>query len=1266
MKKLFILIWLLVCAVSFANNDKYRLILVTDPATSITIGWNQTSGSNPVVWYGTTDHGNSNHTLYSNSKTVDRTVTSRGMDNNFARLTGLTPATAYYFVINDSQGNSERFWFKTAPDDTRRLSFIAGGDSRNNRGPRQDANRIVAKLKPTAVLFGGDMTNGDSSSEWQDWLDDWQLTTSTVDDANNTSNRMIPIVPAVGNHEGSDVIWELFDTPDSDSYYAITFGDNMYREYTLNTNISVSGNQLTWLENDLSNNLDTRWRSAQYHKPMRPHESGKSEGEAHYQAWAELFYDSGVRLVTDSDSHMVKTTWPVKPSSEPGSDEGFIREDIYGTVYAGEGCWGAPLRANDDDKAWTRNSASFNQFKLIYVGLNEIELRTVEVDNESSVPVLDDDDPFGLVDSNTYLWNPSEGLVVTINYIDLPASPKITFEDGEFNDYGNGTNLNLAVDVLETGGGITKVDFYIDGVFDSSDTTAPYAFTNTYAAGSYSVEAIATNTSLRTHETTININVGTFSTNEIIFIADGNDDVEEDESNGTVYFDSSDLEFFDDGGWQKIGLRFQNLGIPNGATIDNADIRFKSDASDSQSDMNMRVYIEDAGNAAPFDSNSTLNVSGRAVVGSSVVWGVPSWSDGERGNDTTTPDLKDLLQAVVDRCDWTPGNSVVFVFERTGVNANNASVERKADTFEENGAQDAAQIRFGFTYNAGVSNPSLTKFVSNAWTNGTPSSNSTVILLDDYDTAVHGNIEACYLEIKAGKELVIGAGNFVRVNGDTSIDGTLTIEHEGSFLQIESDAKVENNGTIQVEITTPVLQTRDFMVMGSPMTNEKRSDVYDSAFLVLDHHPNNFIPNTNPLIPQGATNFSDDNGDFWNSYSGVINPGEGYIVRPQSGYGDPANVNFYFTHDRGTLNNGDISRPVIYNGTNSPAGTPNILANPYPSAIDADDLLTQMVNNGNFANELYFWEHLSPPSVIIPGEHLKFDMDDVSIYNLSGGTQANNDPIGDTEPNGVISTGQGFAIKATANATVTFTNAMRLTTGNSTLRAPEEDVDRLWLRVESDAYEVASNTMLAFNPSAGPGYDPGYDSDRLACSVSLYSHFEAGDKEMSIQTRGAFNQTMKIPFGFDTQIDEETAYTISMNKFDGVNLENRDVFLYDNVVALAVNLSEQDYQFMSARSINNRRFIIFFDQDSVLNVTNNSIDEIALYPNPAKDVINIASRSSALTGLKIYDISGKLVVNLTLDNSLEHRLDISQLRSALYLVEVTTVDGVVVKRFIKR
>ena len=118
------------------------------------------------------------------------------------------------------------------------------------------------------------------------------------------------------------------------------------------------------------------------------------------------------------------------------------------------------------------------------------------------------------------------------------------------------------------------------------------------------------------------------------------------------------------------------------------------------------------------------------------------------------------------------------------------------------------------------------------------------------------------------------------------------------------------------------------MVMGSPMDSETRNGVFTNAFLVLDHTPNNFNPHTSPNIPQDAINFKDQEGDFWQSYTGSINVGEGYIVRPQSGYTDPANTTYPMTFAQGTLNNGNVTRPVIYNGTNSPLGTPNAFANP--------------------------------------------------------------------------------------------------------------------------------------------------------------------------------------------------------------------------------------------------------------------------------------------------------------------------------------------------
>jgi hypothetical protein len=320
MRLLIFLGLLFVSVQAFSKTDKYRLTLRDNPATTVVIGWNQVSGTNPVVYYGTTDNKDLWDKYEWNAK-PDRIVAYAEMENNFVRLSGLTPNTSYYFVIKDSEGVSKRFWFKTAPMDAdSRLSFIAGGDSRNNPIPRQNANLLVSKLKPHAVLFGGDMTRRGTPVEWQEWLNDWQLTISK-------DGRMYQLIAARGNHESNnEMIYHLFDVPSEKVYYGITFGDNLVRAYVLNTEISIAGEQTSWLKKDLKENKKASWKIAQYHKPMRPHVSGKAEGNVQYMEWAKLFYKAEVKLVVECDAHTVKTTWPLKPSTNNKSEEGCARQ----------------------------------------------------------------------------------------------------------------------------------------------------------------------------------------------------------------------------------------------------------------------------------------------------------------------------------------------------------------------------------------------------------------------------------------------------------------------------------------------------------------------------------------------------------------------------------------------------------------------------------------------------------------------------------------------------------------------------------------------------------------------------------------------------------------------------------------------------------------------------------------------------------------------------------------------------------------------------
>jgi hypothetical protein len=331
------------------------------------------------------------------------------MNNHIIRLKDLKPNTRYYFVIQDSEGFNKTYYFSTVSNSSdTKLSFIAGGDSRDGREVRIKANKLVAKLKPHAVLFNGDFIGLDIDKQWLEWFVDWEYTISG-------NGRISPLVVTRGNHEiNNKVMVELFDCPHEKIYYETNFGGKLLNLISLNSEILKIGPQKFFLRKTLEEHKDYYWQLPQYHRPVRAHVASKKEMETQYKNFVPLFEKyKNVRLCLENDSHTCKVTWPIVTSSGPLSDEGFERNDEKGIVYAGEGCWGAPLRAADDSKSWTRDAEGVNQFNWIFISKEKIELRTVLYENENEVGELREENRFEMP-LNLKLWGPKAGTLVEI------------------------------------------------------------------------------------------------------------------------------------------------------------------------------------------------------------------------------------------------------------------------------------------------------------------------------------------------------------------------------------------------------------------------------------------------------------------------------------------------------------------------------------------------------------------------------------------------------------------------------------------------------------------------------------------------------------------------------------------------------------------------------------------------------------------------------------------------------------------------------------
>lgn len=161
-------------------------------------------------------------------------------------------------------------------------------------------------------------------------------------------------------------------------------------------------------------------------------------------------------------------------------------------------------------------------------------------------------------------------------------------------------------------------------------------------------------------------------------IDDSDNDAEESISrgDGSVETGSSDLElgmwdtgYTPDYGKSIVGVRHHDIAIPQGATIISAHLQFMAD-DDGDDPCQVTIYGEDIGNALIFDESIAYNISSRTTTTESVVWDIPAWVDLDRGDAQKTPDLRAIIQAIVNRTDWVSGNAMSFQLHDSGPTEN--------------------------------------------------------------------------------------------------------------------------------------------------------------------------------------------------------------------------------------------------------------------------------------------------------------------------------------------------------------------------------------------------------------------------------------------------------------------------------------------------------------------------------------------------------------------------------------------------------------------
>jgi len=132
------------------------------------------------------------------------------------------------------------------------------------------------------------------------------------------------------------------------------------------------------------------------------------------------------------------------------------------------------------------------------------------------------------------------------------------------------------------------------------------------------------------------------------------------------------------------------------------------------------------------------------------------------------------------------------------------------------------------------------------------------------------------------------------------------------------------------------------------------------------------------------------------------------------------------------------------------------------------------------------------------------------------------------------------------------------------------------------------------------------------------------------------------------------------------SLENKTIFLKDNLLNIVHDLSQSNYSFdVSGIVEDNTRFELFFRNNSLSNeeelFANNSIK---VFPNPSNSLVYFEiTNSTIIKEIVVYDINGKLINKYT---GSHQSIDISKYANGVYLFKIKTNNGSVNKKIMKK
>jgi len=210
---------------------------------------------------------------------------------------------------------------------------------------------------------------------------------------------------------------------------------------------------------------------------------------------------------------------------------------------------------------------------------------------------------------------------------------------------------------------------------------------------------------------------------------------------------------------------------------------------------------------------------------------------------------------------------------------------------------------------------------------------------------------------------------------------------------------------------------------------------------------------------------------------------------------------------------------------------------------------------------------------------------------------------------------------------------------------------------DTEGWEQANGTIsgpangyLTFAPTA----------DKFAKIKQLAHHVDASQYSrvhITLKNLSTNDDALRFVFNGDAANPVDQVISTSDSDFVTYDIDLSGSPAWTGDVMVTIGFRDQDNANGEGKSSGTGDFLIDRIEftNTTLSVNNKEIKNLRIYPNPAKDFINIQT-DEPITQITIFDVTGKKVLKLNNPKKTVEQINISHLNAGIYLIKIQDVS----------